>query len=310
MDPAKGSLQRALFASYDSDGLGPFFAKSPGMNTFYSLCRFVLVLLLWGSSRIWCWAQPGGAWHPDANGDGEVGTQDLLELLAVFGGQWKVMSNDSLALSTHSLTPCAGEDAVRFQGETYEVVAIGSQCWFAENLRSLAYADGTPLLSGLSSSDWLSADVGAMAVYGEGASRVYAGDEDEWSNLALFGRLYNGWAVVDPRGLCPAGWRVPSAADWEVLLEALGGPCLAGERMRPVAQDRPDFDGSRGFNALMGGGRNYGGFYGSGGESAFFWSTKWEERMGWYIRVEASGQASGGGWTNRGMGASVRCLRN
>lgn len=79
--------------------------------------------------------------------------------------------------------------------------------------------------------------------------------------------------------------------------------------MLAVPQNRADFDGSRGFNAGMGGGRNYGGFFGSAGEHAFFWSTDWEGRMGWYMRLEAGGPAAGGAWTNRGMGASVRCMK-
>ena len=261
-----------------------------------------MVVALWGWGMGSTWAQPGGSWHPDADGDGEVWTQDLLELLAAFGGSWPLRAS---VLPN----PCAEEGSVHFQGEAYTVVAIGEQCWFAENLRSTRYANEEPLLASLSSPEWLSADVGGVAVYGEGTARVYAGNADERANLAAFGRLYNGWAVVDPRGLCPAGWRVPSASDWERLIEALGGPCSAGQHMLAVPQNRADFDGSRGFNALMGGGRNYGGFFGSAGENAFFWSTDWEGRMGWYMRLEAGGPAARGGWTNRGMGASVRCMK-
>lgn len=143
-----------------------------------------------GSTR----AQPGGSWHPDADGDGEVWTQDLLELLAAFGGSWPLRAS---AVPN----PCAAEGSVRYQGEEYAVVAIGEQCWFAENLRATRYANGEPLWANLSSPEWLSADVGAVAVYGEGAARVYAGSADERANLAAFGRLYNGWGGRSARTL-------------------------------------------------------------------------------------------------------------
>lgn len=180
--------------------------------------------------------------------------------------------------------PCAEQDSVHFQGVVYAVVAIGVRRWFAENLRATHYSNGEPLLAGLSSPEWLSAGVGAVAVYDGGAARVYAGNADERENMAAFGRLYNGWTVVHPRGPCLAGWRVPSASDWGCLIEALGGVCSAGQHMLPVPERRTGFDGSPGFNVLMGGG---GGGGGSAGENAFFWSTNWGGRMGWYMRLEA-----------------------
>ena len=138
--------------------------------------------------------------------------------------------------------------------------------------------------------------VGAVAVYDGGAARVYAGNADERENMAAFGRLYNGWTVVHPRGPCLAGWRVPSASDWGCLIEALGGVCSAGQHMLPVPERRAGFDGSPGFNVLMGGG---------GGRECR------GERL---LLVDELGRADGmvhavGGWTNRGMGASVRCVK-
>ena len=53
---------------------------------------------------------------------------------------------------------------------TYTVVEIGDQCWFAENLRTSVYADGTVIPAGLTDGEWTSTTSGATAVYGEGNS--------------------------------------------------------------------------------------------------------------------------------------------
>ena len=265
-----------------------------------TLLRFAALLLFLVTAPLAARAQPD--WNPDSNGDGEVGTRDLLDLLSVFGGGYAVEEPSDLA------DPCAGQTVLRHHRHSYALVPIGGQCWFAENLRATAYANGDPIPSGLSASDWLSAKSGARAAYGEGDSRVYAGLDDPSANLAAFGWLYNSWAVADPRGLCPAGWRVPSAEDWAELVDACGGPCSAGKVLQPHPTSDAAFS-STGFNALPGGGRNYGGFFGSGGEAGLFWSTDRIDRQVWYFRLEPGNPASGGGWTNRGMGASIRCLK-
>jgi hypothetical protein len=56
--------------------------------------------------------------------------------------------------------------------------------------------------------------------------------DNDPANGAKFGRLYNWYAVADPRGLCPAGWHVPSDEDWTVLENKLGGRNIAGEKMK------------------------------------------------------------------------------
>ena len=263
-----------------------------------TLLRFAALILFLLTAPLILRAQPG--WNPDSNGDGEVGTRDLLDLLSVFGGD--------LTFPSPGDAPCAGQNSLNYKQHSYSLVAIGRQCWFAENLRSTSYLNGDAIPSGLSASDWLSAKSGARAAYGEGDARVYAGDDDPVANLAAYGWLYNSWAVADPRGLCPVGWRVPSAADWAELVDAVGGECSAGAALqRPPNADAAFFPS--GFNALPGGGRNYGGFFGSGGEAALFWSTERIDRQVWYFRLEPGNPASGGGWTNRGMGASIRCLK-
>ena len=95
---------------------------------------------------------------------------------------------------------------VEMDGYTYSVVEIGDQCWFAENLRTTTYADGTGISEVTDGVAWGELIVGARCDYNNDAS-----------NVATYGRLYNWYAVVNARGLCPSGWHVPTDGEWTQL---------------------------------------------------------------------------------------------
>jgi uncharacterized protein (TIGR02145 family) len=100
---------------------------------------------------------------------------------------------------------------VSFDGYTYKVVEIGTQCWFAENLRSDHYLNGDRIPGALSDATWSTTKAGAQASY-----------DNKAANLSEYGLLYNWYAVNDERRLCPSGWHVPSDDQWEVMEMALG----------------------------------------------------------------------------------------
>ena len=157
---------------------------------------------------------------------------------------------------------------VPYHGHSYPVVRIGTQWWFAENLRTEQYRNGDTIPTLPQAQEWRFARSGAQAVY-----------RSDPGMLEAYGRLYNWYAVTDPRGLCPAGWHVPSAADWDVLAAALGGDSVAGGALKDTAYWEPPNTGATdasGFNGRPGGARsNYGeplfeGAYG------YFWSSSTE----------------------------------
>lgn len=103
-----------------------------------------------------------------------------------------------------------------YDGYVYDVVEIGDQCWFAENLRSTLYANGDsifhcPLTTCYE--EWRKVEATGK--------RIEFKDDHEQAEVT--GQLYNFWAVTDPRGLCPSGWKVPSSWDWFCLVVELGG---------------------------------------------------------------------------------------
>ncbi|MFP4468855.1 MAG: fibrobacter succinogenes major paralogous domain-containing protein, partial [Bacteroidales bacterium] len=103
-----------------------------------------------------------------------------------------------------------------FDGSFYKSVLIGDQEWMAENLRVSKYKNGDAIPTGLIDVQWESTKDGAYAVYPHGD---VDGIDSHKEMVLAYGKLYNWFAVGDSRGLCPAGWSVPSKDDWTQLID-------------------------------------------------------------------------------------------
>jgi len=108
--------------------------------------------------------------------------------------------------------PCpSGTSTVTdIDGNVYDVISIGNQCWMKENLKTSKYRNGDAIPTGLTDSQWTGTTDGAYAVYANNAA-----------NENIYGKLYNYYAVADPRGLCPVGFHVPSNKEWNDLTKFL-----------------------------------------------------------------------------------------
>ena len=87
-------------------------------------------------------------------------------------------------------------------GNVYNTVTIGTQVWMKENLKVSKYRNGDPIPTNLTDAAWGAATTGAYSIYNNDAA-----------NNTTYGKLYNWYAVVDSRNLCPVGWHVPSDAE-------------------------------------------------------------------------------------------------
>lgn len=103
------------------------------------------------------------------------------------------------------------ETLTDIDGNTYRVVEMNSRCWLAENLRTSRYSNGDPIPNVTDDQEWITLQTGAWAYY-----------DNDSSYVDPYGKHYNWYAVVDDRGLCPAGWRVPTDAEWTSLRNHLG----------------------------------------------------------------------------------------
>jgi uncharacterized protein (TIGR02145 family) len=196
----------------------------------------------------------------DYDGDGTVGTGDLLTFLTAFGASFPDEDADGVC---DEIDECVGEDdecgvcngpgavydcgceecvefvecgdPVSYQGYDYETVQIGEQCWFAENLRAENYRNGDAIPSGLSDIEWTYTTAGAVTFYGEGGDwdcQHFSPEIDACvfgQFLEACGRLYNWYAVDDDRVLCPNGWHIPSDEEWLLMEFEIGGIVAEGD---------------------------------------------------------------------------------
>lgn len=107
----------------------------------------------------------------------------------------------------------------------YKTIKIYSQVWMAENLDVDTYSNGDPILY---ADSWEK----AQEYYDKKKGcYIYWYDDEYHSDRACLGKLYNIWAINDPRGLAPAGFRVASFEDWDRLIDNLGGEVAARETL-------------------------------------------------------------------------------
>jgi len=92
-------------------------------------------------------------------------------------------------------------------GNSYPTILVCSQIWMQKNLDVTHYRNG----------DVIPQQNGALPP-GTGAWSYYNNDP---AMGAIYGKLYNWYAVTDPRGLAPAGWHTPFRTDWNKLVKCL-----------------------------------------------------------------------------------------
>ena len=162
----------------------------------------------------------------DANNDGDLSVIDIvIQVDCILSQCWEIDVE---------------EDVVSYDDYVYQTIVINGVHWMAENLRTNKFNNGDIIPN----IEW---DDGWTYNY-EPACADY--DESE-ANTAIYGKLYNQFAVDDERGICPEDWHVASSDDFVELAEYLGGIDVAGYMMK----DNDTWDGSNqsGFNGLAGG---------------------------------------------------------
>lgn len=231
--------------------------------------------------------------------------------------------------SVPAFSPC-GTTISDIEGNAYNTVLIGAQCWTKENLRVRRYNNGTAIPfdatggAGGSSSTWNNLTIGAHTIYAHDSVATP-------SNLTKYGYLYNWYAAKgiytngtilanDTLNICPEGWHVPTDAEWTTLTDELGGESVAGGKMKSVGTaywNSPNTGATNesGFSALPGGFRNIGGGFENIRSNAFFWSaTEGVSSIAWnrdlfYDQFYVKRNYFYFG-VNKAVGASIRCLKD
>lgn len=207
------------------------------------------------------------------------------------------------------------------QGNSYAIVKIGTQWWMVENLKVSKYNDGTAIPNVTDAAEWAALTTGAYCDYDNSAA-----------NGTKYGHLYN-WYAVNTGKLAPAGWHVPTDAEWTTLENYLiangynyDGSTTDNKIAKALAA-KTDWNtstttgapgntlstnNSTGFSALPGGARNYSGSFDLLGSSGVWWSATedsaddaWGRDLSYYYPFLYSSNDLG----NQG-GFSVRCVRD
>ena len=105
-----------------------------------------------------------------------------------------------------------------------QTVTIGTQVWMTKNLDVATFRNGDPIPQAKTDEEWDKAN--------EKEQPAWCYYDNLPRNGEKYGKLYNWYAVNDPRGLAPEGWHVPSDAEWTVLIDYLGGGDVAGTKMK------------------------------------------------------------------------------
>lgn len=196
-------------------------------------------------------------------------------------------------------------------GNIYITVKIGAQWWMAENLKVTHYRSGQAIPNVTDTLEWVNL-----------SSSAYCNYDNDVNNVTTYGRLYNWYALDDNRNIAPAGWHVPTDAEWQILVDYLGGDAVAGGKMKATGTVQSG-DGlwygpnegatnESGFSALPGGYRssNDGNCYELVG-GAYFWSATeggsdyaWRRGLAYYY----SGVHRN--YPDKRRGFSVRCVRD
>jgi uncharacterized protein (TIGR02145 family) len=187
----------------------------------------------------------------------------------------------------------------------YPSVLIGAQYWMEKNLEVTTYRNGDPIPYVTDATAWAALTTGAWCYY-----------NNDPANGSQYGKLYNWYAVNDPRGLCPTGWHVPTDEEWTTLSNNLGGTAVAGGKMKVAGTTRwtdpnTGADNSSGFAGLPGGSRgNNGAFNYVGGYGEWWSSTENGATNAWSRYLYYFSDDFFRSNYSKKTGFSVRCLRD
>lgn len=203
-------------------------------------------------------------------------------------------------------------------GNIYNTVQIGNQCWTKENLKTAKFADCSIIPNTTENTTWINLSTPAWCNY-----------ENSAANDPIYGKLYNWFTVTDPRNVCPTGWHVPSDNEWKTLelylgmnaaevneISWRGGEANVGGKLKTTTGwESPNTGATNesGFSGLPGGIRTYDGTFFGVGQFGIWWSSsEFSTTLAWDrgLIYDLTGSYIDRGGTPKFEGRSVRCVRD
>ena len=189
-------------------------------------------------------------------------------------------------------------------GNTYRTIQIGSQTWMAENLKTSRYRDGSPISYVTQNAQWQGLNNGGYSYY-----------NNDPAHNSFYGKLYN-WHAVNTGMLAPAGWHIATEAEWNTLINYLGGSSMAGDRLKSATALWTPYSGithsnSSGFSGLPCGYRGGDGGFSSITYYGYYWSgtlANANSASAFVLDFSQSSVANNNYFKN--LGLSVRCVKD
>lgn len=216
------------------------------------------------------------------------------------------------ALLSAAIEPKVKETKRESDDSTAEkFILIDKQLWMTKNLSVDNFRNGDPIPQAKTSEEW---------------EKAYKNQQPAWCyfnndtiNGKKYGKMYNWFAVNDPRGLAPYGWHVPSNEEWLVLAGFLGGQVIAGQKMKADQGWGNLGKGTTncGFSGLSGGFRWRNASFVSKEKASGWWSSTPESRtnnisdtLAWGYTLIDNSNKLGRGLFLKSCGLYVRCLND
>jgi uncharacterized protein (TIGR02145 family) len=187
-------------------------------------------------------------------------------------------------------------DSIIFKIDKWQPLTIGTQVWMLKNLNVDYFRNG----------DFI------------GDGYFYSNDSSTYSK---YGKLYNWYNVSDTRELAPAGWHIPTKAEWDSLIKFLGGTANAGARLKGKGtiengdglwlSPNTGATNESGFTALPGGSRDDNGNFGGIGTYGDWWTaTDYSSTHAMNRNIYYSNESVSNYSNKKGFYLSVRCIKD
>jgi uncharacterized protein (TIGR02145 family) len=213
------------------------------------------------------------------------------ELDYLYNATWIAAGNTTTTTTT--IFVCTGADVI-----------IGTQTWKVCNLDVTTYRNGDVIPQVTDPTEWANLTTGAWCWLNNNSANN------------LYGKLYNWYAITDPRGIGPEGYHVPSDEELSILRTYLGGAELAGGPLKEAGTSHwnspnEGATNSSGFTALPGALReSNGSFNNIGISNILFSSTEYDTTSSWaYILQNVDSSMPRGNFVKKG-GFSVRLIKD
>lgn len=260
-------------------------------------------------------------WEDDGEWDTEYSSNKIVIHkyieIGIYAAKMQIKNNANLTDSALSGPIEVVSEVMRdIDGNIYRTVKIGDQLWTVENLKVTRYRnrDDIPLVEGYD--EWVNINSGACCAY-----------NNDMDNVALYGLLYNWYAVEDDRNVAPEGWHVPSEEEWKDLERYLGmeertitktfwrgtdqGTKLKEEGIEHWVSPNSGATNETGFSAFPGGARLYAaGTFHFIGEEGCWWSRTEYNKYAWSRRLGHDKLNIYRDYDYKQHGFSIRCVKS